>query len=112
MTSRVFGVLYGIRSAMDSMTLPTDQPMVVLHHSPVGVAHMAQDSAVLLLFGHTRAGQLFSAAVTAEATSLFDMGLYPSTMQLFVSSGAGTFLQRTRIGTNDEINLIELVPEV
>ncbi len=47
----------------------------------------------------------------AAAMFPFNHGLYKEgRMQMFVSAGAGTFVQRIRLGSSNEINLLRLHP--
>lgn len=100
-----------IQSTMASMSLATDRPTVVMHHSPVGIPYFKVAGADLLLAGHTHAGQLFPATLITAAIFRFNQGRYEdANTQVFVSTGAGTFMQKARIGTSNEINLITLLP--
>lgn len=100
-----------IRSTLAAMHLAQERPTLVMHHSPVGVRYMEQAGADLLVAGHTHGGQLFPGTAFAALTFPYNKGLYRhGKTQVFVTVGAGTFLQKSRIGTGNEIDLIRLVP--
>lgn len=100
-----------IRSTLESVQLPRELPTVVMHHSPVGVQYVERLGAALMLAGHTHGGQMFPGTAFAALTFPYNKGLYRSgSTQVFVSVGAGTVLQKSRIGTGSEIDLISLVP--
>lgn len=99
-----------IRSTLDGMHLPRAIPTVVMHHSPVGVQYVEKVGAALMLAGHTHGGQMFPGTAFASLTFPYNKGLYRyRSTQVFVTVGAGTFLQKSRIGTGNEIDLITLL---
>ncbi|HHA2810094.1 TPA: metallophosphoesterase [Stenotrophomonas maltophilia] len=101
-----------IRSTLEGMHLPRAIPTVVMHHSPVGVQYVEKVGAALMLAGHTHGGQMFPGTAFASLTFPYNKGLYRyRSTQVFVTVGAGTFLQKSRIGTGNEIDLITLAPE-
>lgn len=100
-----------IQGTLVSMTLNPAFPTVLMHHSPVGASYAASAGVDLMVAGHTHGGQLFPATLIAAAMFPFNHGLYrEGSLQVFVSRGAGTFLQRVRLGSVNEINLLRLRP--
>lgn len=100
-----------IESTLKTLELDLELPTVLMHHSPVGAEHAEKAGVDLMVAGHTHGGQLFPATLIARAIFAFNHGLYKKgARQVFVSAGAGTFLQRVRLGTANEINLLRLEP--
>lgn len=101
-----------IQGTMQRFVAGVGAPMVVLHHSPVGVDYVAQSGAALMMSGHTHGGQVFPATWLARWIFPYNAGRYQNgPMTVFVSQGAGTFMLPLRLGTNNELNLIVLQPE-
>lgn len=100
-----------IKSILAGLSLKTDVPAVLLHHSPVGAQYVAAKGIDLMLSGHTHAGQLFPFTLFSEIAFPFNSGLdKKDNTQIFVTQGAGTYMLRIRLGTSNEINLLRLVP--
>lgn len=56
--------------------------------------------------------QVFPATLINNAVFQFNHGLYQAgSLQVFVSQGAGTFLQRIRLGSDNEVNMLRLTPQ-
>lgn len=101
-----------VKTVMATLPLKAAIPSVLMHHSPVGAQYIDRAGVALMLSGHTHAGQLFPATLIASLMFPFNDGLYEhGNTQIFVSNGAGTFLQRIRLGTSNEINLLLLRPD-
>ena len=100
-----------IQSTLSRLQLRKELPSVLMHHSPVGVQYAHSAGIDLMLSGHTHAGQLFPATLIAALIFPFNHGLYQQgKTQIYVSQGAGTFLQRIRLGSANEIDLLHLLP--
>jgi predicted MPP superfamily phosphohydrolase len=86
-------------------------PTILLHHSPVGLQYAEAAGVNLMLAGHTHGGQLFPATLFAALIFPYNHGLYQhGKMQVFVSQGVGTFLQRIRLGSANQLDLLRLHP--
>lgn len=100
-----------IKASLQDLALAPGLPSVLLHHSPVGVAYAEAAGFDLMLSGHTHGGQFFPNTLLAALIFPFNDGLYRrGKLQVFVTTGAGTFLQRFRLGSSNEIVLLRLVP--
>ena len=100
-----------IKATLQNLGLAPGTPSVLLHHSPVGVAYAEAAGFDLMLSGHTHGGQFFPGTLLAALIFPFNDGLYrQGKLQVFVTVGAGTFLQRIRLGSRNEIVLLRLVP--
>ncbi|MDR0311527.1 MAG: metallophosphoesterase, partial [Acidobacteriota bacterium] len=98
-----------VKDTLPVLDLSGDNPKVVLHHGPWGIEYMNKHGVDLALTGHTHAGQIFPASLIAKKNFPYNRGLYEyNGTYMYVSQGAGTFLPRMRLGTNNEINLITL----
>ena len=100
-----------IKATLQNLGLAPGTPSVLLHHSPVGVAYAEAAGFDLMLSGHTHGGQFFPGTLLAALIFPFSDGLYrQGKLQVFVTVGAGTFLQRIRLGSRNEIVLLRLIP--
>jgi uncharacterized protein len=98
-----------IQKELPKLPLATDRPVVLMHHSPVGIDYVAAAGVDLMLSGHTHAGQIFPATLLTPLIFPLNKGLYTrGDTTFFVSGGAGTYGLRIRLGTTNEINLIRL----
>lgn len=101
-----------IKYELPQITKTDDLPIVLLHHSPVGLEYVADYGTQLMLAGHTHAGQVFPGTLLAPLIFRLNQGLYKhEDMQVFVSPGAGTFMMRMRLGSQNRIHQITLRPE-
>jgi predicted MPP superfamily phosphohydrolase len=87
-------------------------PLVVVHHSPVGMKYVQAAGAAAMLSGHTHGGQVFPGNVIIKSRFPMYKGRYLiDNMTLIVSQGAGTFGPMMRLGSSNEIQFITFVPE-
>ena len=100
-----------IREELPRILVDDDEPILLLHHSPVGLEYIAEFGTDLMLTGHTHAGQVFPGTVLAPLVFRLNRGLYDlDGMQVFVSQGAGTYMPRMRLGSSNTIHSLTLVP--
>ncbi len=87
------------------------RPSILLKHEPIDLDVAADAGVSLDLSGHTHHGQIFPLMFfTWQIYKGFDYGLkHHGVMQVFTSSGAGTWGPPLRLGTKSEIVLIEFV---
>ncbi len=98
-----------IKEELPKIKIGNDAPTVLMHHSPVGLEYITQAGIDLMLAGHTHAGQVFPATLITPLMFPLNKGFHDIDGTLFfVSQGAGTFGPRLRIGSQNEINLIDL----
>ena len=101
-----------IKDILPSLDLSGGLPLLVLHHGPWGIEYLSDYGIDLVLAGHTHNGQIFPGNLLSKTVLFpYSKGLadYNGTY-IYVSQGAGTFFPRMRLGTNNEINFITLVP--
>lgn len=100
-----------IQNELPKIPVSSDEPIVLLHHSPVGLEYIAEFGTDLMLSGHTHAGQVFPGTLLAPLIFRMNQGLYDfEGMRVFVSEGAGTYMPRMRLGSSNTIDVLKLVP--
>ncbi len=101
-----------IKEELPKIPLASGDPVILMHHSPVGLDYVSGQGVALMLSGHTHAGQIFPATLFAGLLFPLGEGLQEREGTIFfVSQGAGTFGPRMRLGSSNEINLIRLKPK-
>jgi predicted MPP superfamily phosphohydrolase len=86
-------------------------PVILAHHSPVGLRYVSQGGVDVMFSGHTHGGQLFPGNILTGIRFPMNKGRFQiGGMTLLVSQGAGTFGPWMRLGTFNEIQIVQLVP--
>jgi predicted MPP superfamily phosphohydrolase len=100
---------FTIKEELPKIPFLEEKPVILMHHSPVGLEYVTARGVELMLSGHVHAGQAFPATLFTPLLFPLNKGLYERDGAFFfVSQGAGTFGPRIRLGTSNEINLIRL----
>lgn len=100
-----------IEEELPKLEFDPDAPIVVLHHSPVGLQYIEKAGADVMLSGHTHGGQVFPGTILIQMRFPYWKGLIKSGQTtLLVSQGAGTFGPYARLGSFNEIQLVRLIP--
>ena len=96
------------RAVLKKMDLKRDCPLILLKHSPMYPEIAMEEGASLQLSGHTHGGQIFPAGlITGMVYNGFDNGLKRlEGLNVYTSSGTGTWGPPMRFGTVPEIVLI------
>jgi len=113
----VVGVTYGdssylfLRGLLERLQVSAALPHILLHHVPNRLPVVEQAGVSLQLSGHTHGGQVFPFTwLTRRAFGKFTYGLQRfGALQVYTSSGAGTWGPPMRVGTHAEIVLLEFV---
>ncbi len=86
-----------------------EEPSILLKHVPFDLDVAAQEGISLQISGHTHVGQTFPInLITNLVYKGFDYGLHMfKTMEVYTSSGVGTWGPPMRVGTSAEIVVIE-----
>ena len=97
-----------LRSFLDSLHLADGPASILLNHVPHRLPIVEQTGVSLQLSGHTHAGQLFPFTLIVRwAYGKFSYGLQQfGNLQVFTSSGVGTWGPPMRVGTHPEVVLI------
>ena len=101
-----------IEEELPKLSLDKSRPIVVIHHSPVGIANVAKAGADVILSGHTHGGQVFPGTILIKMRFQYWKGLFKEgETTVLVSQGAGTFGPMARLGSFAEIQLVRLIPQ-
>jgi predicted MPP superfamily phosphohydrolase len=97
-----------LRAALQSAQLDDRRPSILLAHQPSNLAVAAEAGISLQLSGHTHGGQIWPWSwVAALVHGRFNYGLSRfGALQVFTSSGVGTWGMPMRVGTKSEIVLL------
>lgn len=113
---QVAGVAYAdstypirMKTALDAMRLDRSRASILLNHAPTRLPIVEQAGFTLQLSGHTHGGQIFPFTwLTRRIFGRFTYGLHRfGSLQVYTSSGAGTWGPPMRVGTQPEIVLLE-----
>lgn len=98
-----------VRAVLETMNLNSGMPSILLHHVPSRLQLAERAGVSLQLSGHTHCGQIFPYnLLTYRIFGKFTHGLHSfGTMQVYTSSGAGTWGPPMRVGTEPEIVTLE-----
>ena len=97
-----------LRHFLMSLQLSTGAASILLQHVPNRLPIVDEAGVSLQLSGHTHGGQVFPFSwITRRAFGKFTYGLQKfGTLQIYTSSGAGTWGPPMRVGTHPEIVLL------
>jgi uncharacterized protein len=97
------------RAVLEQLSPGADAPSILLNHAPVRLPIVEQAGISLQLSGHTHGGQIFPYTfLTRRIFGRFTHGLQRfGALQVYTSSGAGTWGPPMRIGSQPEIVVLE-----
>ncbi len=113
---QILGVPYGdshypirLRATLDALRLDPAQPSILLNHAPHRLPIVEEAGVSLQLSGHTHGGQFIPFTwFTRHAFGKFTYGLHRfGALQVYTSSGAGTWGPPMRVGTHAEVVLLK-----
>ena len=120
---RIAGVMYHdsssplhMKAALDKMRTAVSEsdathPGILLNHAPARLPIVEQAGFSLQLSGHTHGGQIFPFTwITRRVYGRFTRGLHSfGSLEVYTSTGAGTWGPPMRVGTRPEIVLLEFI---
>ena len=120
---RIAGVLYHdsssplhMKAALGKMRSAVSEsdathPGILLNHAPARLPIVEQAGFSLQLSGHTHGGQIFPFTwITRRVYGRFTRGLHRfGSLEVYTSTGAGTWGPPMRVGTRPEIVLLEFI---
>lgn len=97
------------KKVLGAISIDPKRPSILLKHVPLNLDVAAEKGISLTLCGHTHRGQIFPFTfLTGRIFKGYDYGLKPlGDMQVYTSSGVGTWGPPLRLGTRSEIAVIE-----
>ena len=97
-----------MKAALDGMRLDRTRPSILLNHAPTRLPTVEQAGFNLQLSGHTHGGQFLPYTwITNSIYGRFTKGLHSfGALQVYTSTGAGTWGPPLRAGTRPEIVFI------
>ena len=98
-----------MKAFLGSLHLDRSKASILLNHAPTRLPIVEQTGFSLQLSGHTHGGQMFPFTFFPRLVfGPFTTGLHHfGSLQVYTSSGAGTWGPPVRVGTRPEIVLIE-----
>jgi len=100
-----------IKSVLPKLNISDGSPVILMHHSPVGINYAQEAGVDLYIAGHTHGGaQIFPLTLLVGPLSYDyykDHHQYKG-MDIYVSEGAGFWFLPMRVGTDTEITIIRL----
>lgn len=95
----------------DSITVDSSKFNIFLNHEPALYDRAEQEGMDLMLSGHTHRGQIFPFWFFVRARYKYIYGLYDiGRMKLYTTSGTGVWGPFMRVGSDNEIVVIDLIP--
>jgi predicted MPP superfamily phosphohydrolase len=101
----------GLLTILESLQLVPGRASILLNHVPSGLAQVEQAGINLQISGHTHGGQFIPFSwITRRVFGRFTYGLQRfGALQVYTSSGAGTWGPPMRVGTQPEVALLTFV---
>jgi predicted MPP superfamily phosphohydrolase len=98
-----------LQAVLERMKFDPNEASILLNHMPSRLPLVERAGVSLQVSGHTHGGQVFPFTwMTRRVFGRFTYGLHRfGTLQVYTSTGAGTWGPPMRVGTNPEIVLIQ-----
>jgi predicted MPP superfamily phosphohydrolase len=97
---------------LSKVKFDSSKPSVLLYHSPSGVEESSKAGISLQLSGHTHAGQIDPFNLILKLFYPAISGLHKfGNMYLYISPGTGTWGPPIRVGSLNEITVLNLIPK-
>jgi predicted MPP superfamily phosphohydrolase len=99
-------------SILSELKLSKDKPSILMYHTPVEWESARKHGVDLMLSGHTHNGQVYPFNLLVRMAFKYINGLYNfGDKYLHVSPGTGTWGPPMRLGSSNQITLLNLVPK-
>jgi len=100
-----------VRATLESLSPGPNAPSILLNHAPVRLPIVEEAGISLQLSGHTHGGQFFPFnIITRRIFGSFTHGLHSfGKLQVYTSTGCGTWGPPMRLGTEPEMVVFEFV---
>jgi predicted MPP superfamily phosphohydrolase len=114
---QIIGVSYSmqrnyLRSLLSQLDFDQKKPSILMYHLPSEWDVARENGIDLQLSGHTHKGQFYPFNLIVKLFFPYLGGLYKNEKDhLYVSSGTGTWGPPMRLGSRNEITIINLIPE-
>jgi len=111
---RIVGVDYSeskayLGNVLEKLDINKTKPAILLFHNPISLDAAANNGIDLQLSGHTHNGQLFPFSLLVKLVYKYSVGLHNyKDMQIYISPGTGTWGPPMRLGSRNEITVINL----
>lgn len=99
-----------VSEKLNKLHINRDDLNILLYHSPIFKLHELEKKGIKLhLAGHTHNGQIFPLNLFVKILYPYSIGLHKSEdSNIFISAGTGTWGPPMRLGSTNEINIINL----
>ncbi len=114
---QIIGASYSMRrdnlkNVLNQINLDPDQPTILMYHLPSEWEAAREKGIDLQLSGHTHHGQFYPFNLLVKLVFPYLGGLYKKGKDhLYVSAGTGTWGPPMRLGSHNEITIINLIPK-
>jgi predicted MPP superfamily phosphohydrolase len=99
-------------SILEELSLDEEKPAILMYHTPVEWEGARKHGVDLMLSGHTHNGQIYPFNLLVRMSFKYINGLYKlGDRYLHVSPGTGTWGPPMRLGSKNQITLLNLVPK-
>jgi len=100
-----------LKDAFETIKLDTSEYNILLYHEPAEVEVAREAGIDLMLSGHTHGGQIFPWNYFTKLVYNYFKGLYTfKGMSIYVSQGTGVWGPPMRLGSHNEITVIDVEP--
>ncbi len=101
-----------LNDVLDTFTLDGNKPTILMYHSPADWEVARAAGVTFMLSGHTHNGQIYPFNLLVRAAFRNLNGLYEEQgYYLHISPGTGTWGPPMRLGSRNQITLLNLVPK-
>jgi len=98
-------------SILDRMNFDKEKPTILMYHTPVEWDAARKHDVDLMLSGHTHNGQIYPFNLLVRLQLKYINGLYKKDGKfLYVSPGTGTWGPPMRLGSRNQVTVLDLTP--